>query len=95
MEDKIKRTKAMIAVCAIAFLTLVSSATSPALAVIGDNFPEASPEAVASIATLDTLTSVPFTILTGLLLGRFVKYRAMTFIGLIISFFHVYSRDTN
>ena len=37
MEDKIKRTKAMIAVCAIAFLTLVSSATSPALAVIGDN----------------------------------------------------------
>lgn len=86
MEDKIKRIKAMIAVCAIAFLTLVSSATSPALAVIGDNFPEASPEAVASIATLDTLTSVPFTILTGLLLGRFVKFRAMTFIGLIISF---------
>ena len=85
MEDR-ERNRAVIAVCAIAFLTLVSSATSPALAVIGDNFPEASPEAIASIATLDTLTSVPFTIVTGLLLGRFVKFRVMTVLGLIISF---------
>ena len=85
MEDR-EMNRAVIAVCAIAFLTLVSSATSPALAVIGDNFPEASPEAIASIATLDTLTSVPFTIVTGLLLGRFVKFRVMTVLGLIISF---------
>lgn len=85
MKDR-KRNKVIVAVCAIAFLTLVSSATSPALAIIGENFPDASPEAIASIATLDTLTSVPFTIITGLLLGRFVKFRAMTALGLVISF---------
>lgn len=84
--EKESKTKSVIAVCAISFLTLVSSATSPALAVIGENFPTASPEAISSIATLDTLTSVPFTIVTGLLLGRFVRFRSMTFIGLIISF---------
>lgn len=85
-EKTINNTKATIAICSIAFLTLASSATSPALAVIGNNFPEASDEAIASIATLDTICSVPFTILTGLLLGRFVKFRAMTFIGLLITF---------
>lgn len=79
------KRKAIISICAIAFLTLVSSATSPALAVIGKNFPEASAEAIASIATLNTLTSVPFTILSGLVLGRKVKFRTATFIGLFFS----------
>ncbi len=80
-----EKTKATISICAIAFLSLVSSATSPALAVIGQNFPEASSEAIASIATLNTITSVPFTIISGLVLGRKVKFRTATFIGLFFS----------
>ncbi len=80
-----EKNKAVASICAIAFLTLVSSATSPALAVIGKNFPEASSEAIASIATLSTLTSVPFTIISGLLLGRKVKFRTATFIGLFFT----------
>ncbi len=79
------KNKAIASICAVTFLTLVSSATSPALAVIGKNFPEASSEAVASIATLNTLTSVPFTIISGLILGRKVKFRTATFIGLFFT----------
>ncbi len=79
------KNKAIASICAVTFLTLVSSATSPALAVIGKNFPEASSEAVASIATLNTLTSVPFTIISGLVLGRKVKFRTATFIGLFFT----------
>lgn len=78
-------SKTVLAICSIAFLTLISSATSPALAVIGENFPEASPEAIASIATLSTLTSVPFTILSGLILGRKIKFRPLIFIGLFFT----------
>ncbi len=85
MKSMTEKNKAVIAICAIAFLYLVSSATSPALAVIGQNFPDASAEAIASIATLNTLTSVPFTILSGLVLGRKVKFRTATFIGLFFS----------
>lgn len=85
MERISEKNKAVISVCALAFLTLVSSATSPALAVIGQNFPEASSEAISSIATLNTLTSVPVTIIIGLLLGRKVKFRTATFIGLFFS----------
>lgn len=85
MTKKENNIKAIIAICSVAFLNLVSSATSPALAVIGQNFPEASAEAIASIATLNTLASVPFTIIAGLVLGRWIKFRPLTFIGLLFT----------
>lgn len=78
-----RKTKAIIAICAMSFITLASSATSPALSTIADNFPEASPEAIASIATLSSLTAVPFTILSGLLLGKKVKFRTLASVGLL------------
>lgn len=87
MKTISEKNKAIVAVCSIAFLTLVSSATSPALEVIGQNFPDASKEAISSIATLSTLTSVPFTILSGLLLGKKIKFRTANFIGLFFTFF--------
>lgn len=78
-----RKTRAIIAICAMSFITLASSATSPALSTIADNFPEASAEAIASIATLSSLTAVPFTILSGLLLGKRAKYRTLALIGLL------------
>lgn len=78
-----RKTKAIIAICAMSFITLASSATSPALSTIADNFPEASEEAIASIATLSSLTAVPFTILSGLLLGKRVKFRTLASVGLL------------
>lgn len=79
-----KKTKAIMAICAMSFITLASSATSPALSTIADNFPEASAEAIASIATLSSLTAVPFTVISGLLLGKRAKFRTLANIGLFI-----------
>lgn len=74
----------MIAILAMSFIGLASSATSPALATISNNFPEASETAIASIATLSSLTAVPCTIFSGIVVGRKIKFRTMTLLGLAI-----------
>jgi len=79
-----RKIKAIIAICAMSFITLASSATSPALATIAESFPNASAEAIASIATLSSLTAVPFTILSGLLAGNKIKFRALASLGLFV-----------
>ena len=53
-----RKLKAILAILAMAFITLAASATSPALATISRSFPEASATAIASIATLSSLTAV-------------------------------------
>lgn len=79
-----KQIKSVIAILAMSFITLASSATSPALATISNNFPNASEAAIASIATLSSLTAVPCTILSGAIVGRKVKFRFMTLLGLAV-----------
>lgn len=80
-----KNTKASVGIMAIMSVCLASSATSPALATIGAAFPEASPTAVASIATLPTLVAVPFTIFAGMVSGRRVRYKTIAAWGLFLS----------
>ena len=82
---KNKKMNAIIALCAMSFITLASSATSPALSTIAKSFPEASSEAIASIATLSSLTAVPFTVLSGLIVGKKIKFKLMAVLGLLIS----------
>ena len=82
---KNRKIDSIIALCAMSFITLASSATSPALSTIAGSFPEASSEAIASIATLSSLTAVPFTILSGLVVGKKIRFRAMALLGLIIT----------
>jgi MFS family permease len=84
-KSKDPNIKAIIALCAMAFIGLAASATSPALATIGQNFPMASAEAIASIATLSTITSVPLTILSGLIAGKKVKFRTLAIAGLSVT----------
>lgn len=79
-----KTLKPMIAIMAMTFIGLASSATSPALATIAKSFPDASSTAIASIATLSSLTAVPFTIVSGLVVGRRIKFRTLACIGLLI-----------
>ena len=81
-----RKRKAILAILAMAFISLAASATSPALATITRSFPEASPTAIASIATLSSLTAVPCTILSGMIAGRRVKFRTLTAIGLVVTF---------
>ena len=83
MNDK---RKAILAILAMAFISLAASATSPALATISQSFPEASSTAIASIATLSSLTAIPCTILSGLVAGRRVRFRTLTAIGLVVTF---------
>lgn len=79
-----KKLHSIIAILAMSFIGLASSATSPALATISQNFPNASDAAIASIATLSNLTAVPCTILSGVVVGRKVRFRTMTLLGLAI-----------
>ena len=81
-----QKLKSILAILAMSFITLAASATSPALATISKSFPEASPTAIASIATLSSLTAVPCTILSGMIAGRRVRFRTLTALGLIVTF---------
>lgn len=81
-----KKLKAILAILAMSFISLAASATSPALATISQSFPGASPTAIASIATLSSLTAVPCTILSGMIAGRRVRFRTLTAIGLVVTF---------
>ena len=81
-----RKHKAILAILAMAFISLAASATSPALATISQSFPEASPTAIASIATLSSLTAVPCTILSGMIAGRRIRFRTLTAIGLVVTF---------
>ena len=80
------KRKAILAILAMAFISLAASATSPALATISRSFPKASPTAIASIATLSSLTAVPCTILSGVVAGRRIRFRTLTAIGLVVTF---------
>lgn len=80
-----KNTKASVGIMAIMSVCLASSATSPALATIGSAFPDSSPTAVASIATLPTLVAVPFTIYAGMVSGRKVRYKTIAVWGLLFT----------
>ena len=81
-----QKLKSILAILAMSFITLAASATSPALATISKSFPEASPTAIASIATLSSLTAVPCTILSGMIAGRRVRFRTLTALGLVVTF---------
>ena len=81
-----RKLKAILAILAMSFISLAASATSPALATISQSFPEASPTAIASIATLSSLTAVPCTILSGMIAGRRIRFRTLTVIGLVVTF---------
>lgn len=80
-----KNKRASVGIMAIMSVCLASSATSPALATIGSAFPESSPAAVASIATLPTLVAVPFTIYAGMVSGRRVRYKTIAVWGLLFT----------
>jgi len=80
-----KKLKVILAILAMAFINLAASATSPALATISRSFPGSSPVAIASIATLSSLTAVPCTILSGMIVGRRVKFRTLTAVGLLVT----------
>ncbi len=80
-----EKRKAVLAILSMAFINLAASATSPALATISGHFPDAPQTAIASIATLPSLTAVPFTILCGMIAGRKVRFRTLTLIGLAVT----------
>lgn len=77
---------AVIAILATSFAQLATSATTPALSAIADNFPQASSTAIAAIATLPSLTAIPMTMLAGMIAGRRISYRALCCIGILIQF---------
>lgn len=77
-----KKNKSIISLCAMSFILLAASATSPALATIADSFPNAPASVVSSIATISNLFGVPFMIVTGVIGGKRAGFRQLAIIGL-------------
>lgn len=77
-----KNHKSIISLCAMSFILLAASATSPALATIAESFPDAPASVVSSIATISNLFGVPFMIITGIIGGKRTGFRQLAIIGL-------------
>ena len=76
--------RAITGILAISFLTLAIGATSGALPGIGAAFPGVKTSTVTLIATLPSLTSIPFSLLSGKLSDRGVSQRHLGLVGLLI-----------
>lgn len=76
--------RAVTGILAISFLTLAIGATSGALPGIGAAFPNVKPSTITLIATLPSLTSIPFSLLSGKLSDHGVSQRRLGLAGLFI-----------
>lgn len=72
------------AIMTISFLATCLMAMNPALASIGNAFPEISIDTLMLISTLPMLIVVPFALLAGKVAGNKVKYRTLAMTGMII-----------
>lgn len=84
--DKSKM-KLAIAIFAISFLAMGVGTTSPALASIGQAFPDVDFSMILLVATLPALFMVPFSILGGKLAGTVMKFKTLVIIGTTLFLF--------
>ncbi|MCR4437265.1 MAG: MFS transporter [Clostridiales bacterium] len=79
----VKKNMFMIkfAILAMTFNAFCGGSLTPALADIMKAFPQVPPSVVMMLVTLPSLIMVPFTLLTGVIAGRYVKYRTCLLLG--------------
>lgn len=68
----------------MSFLQMSMGAVTPALADIAMAFPAASSTSIALLTSIPTLFSIPCSILTGKIVGRFIKYKTLAVLGILI-----------
>lgn len=81
------KMKLAIAIFAISFLAMGIGTTSPALASIGQAFPDVDFSMILLVATLPALFMVPSSILGGKLAGTVMKFKTLVIIGTILFIF--------
>lgn len=86
MVDQVPQKRVIISLLSLSFLHLAMSAATPSLATIEQNFPGTPHYIVSMIATLSVLVSVPFSLISGRIVGNIAKYRTTVFVALIILF---------
>lgn len=74
----------IFAIFSFSFLAMAIGTTSPALASIGQAFPEIDFSIIVLIATLPALLMVPFSMIGGKLAGNIMTYKNVTILGIII-----------
>jgi len=80
----------IVSIMTLAFMATCLMAMNPALASIGNAFPEIDGTTLTLISTLSMLVVVPFSLLAGKVAGSKVKYRTLALVGiLIVSFFGI------
>lgn len=71
-----------VAICLISFLLLGINAVNPALAAIGEAFPEVDATTLSMFSQIPALTTIPF-LLAGGLLCKFISKKWLAIIGLV------------
>ena len=71
-----------LALIAMSFLTLASSAVSPVLASVGQDYPEIPSTMISLLTTLPSLLAIPMTLLCGRVAGKKIPYRVLAICGL-------------
>lgn len=74
----------IFAIFSFSFLAMIIGTTSPALASIGQAFPQVDFSIVVLIATLPSLAMIPFSILAGKLAGNGMTFRSLAIISTIL-----------
>lgn len=78
------KSLAIFAIFSFSFLAMIIGTTSPALASIGQAFPQVDFSVVVLVATLPALAMVPFSIIGGKLAGDIMTFRALAIISVIL-----------
>lgn len=82
--DRKIRIRAVISLCFIGFISLSANTIGSSLPAIQETFHSAKPETIAAVLTLPSITAIPFSLLSGWLLGTYAKYRHITVAGLFL-----------
>ena len=82
MNKEMRKTS--LALVALSFVLLASSAVSPALANVNQAYPHISPVTISMLSTLPSLLSVPTTLICGRKLAHGTSYRLAAMLGIAI-----------
>lgn len=85
MEDtKINKPLLIFVLMCMGFLIMAVGATTPALASIGQAFPNIPFSLIVLIATLPSLILVPFSLVSGKLAGTVMTFKSLSLLGIVL-----------
>lgn len=83
MNNKKRYATTVFAIYALSSIGAINGAITPAIQTIGNAFPNVPYTSLLMISTLPSLIMVPISLLTGIVTGKFIKYKTILYIALL------------